>query len=91
MTREKWRECTKRKKLTDRSTNSIDTSQIHAKNLTRVCTARQPRVSSLGSRHAVGLEPVQGALETVFCGLLAVAGAVIGVKGVGRIGVHHKL
>ena len=42
-------------------------------------------------RYAVGLEPSHGALEAIFCRILAVAGAVVGVKRVGGVGVHHKL
>ena len=42
-------------------------------------------------RYAVGLEPSHGTLEAIFCGVFAVAGAVVGVKRVGGVGVHHKL
>jgi hypothetical protein len=59
----------------------IKTAQRRLQGLARRC----------GSDYAVGLEPVQRALEAVICRLFAVAGAVVGVEGVGSTVVHHKL
>ena len=54
------------------------------------CGPLQPSKVALYG-YAIGLKPVQRTLKAVFSGLFAVAGAVVGVKGVWRAVVDHKL